>query len=200
MILTEPLASISGRVLLVPPSESDDALFAALRCHPETRRYIPSIPQHYTPEEARERRLAFEADKARLNFSIYAVTPGSQPKYVGAVGIFNIDEASKSCEMGISIWPDSYRAGFATEAMHTLLTHAFEERRLHRVVYHTAAHNVRMRGWLERFGATLEGTLRDNRPDGKGGYQDDCLYSILEHEWIQTVKPKMEEQIRRVIC
>ncbi|KAJ7918479.1 acyl-CoA N-acyltransferase [Mycena leptocephala] len=121
----------------------------------------------------------------------------SAPKYIGATGIFNIDETFKSCEAGVSISPDSFRGGFATDALHTVLTYAFEERRLHRVVFQTATNNIRMRGWLERYGATLEGILRDGWSDGAGGYTNACLYSILEQEWTQTVKTKMEERINR---
>ncbi|KAJ6557990.1 acyl-CoA N-acyltransferase [Mycena capillaripes] len=202
MILAESLKSMSGRIVLVPPSPSDDAFTAALRCHPETRRYITFFPEHCTPEEARERRISRETDKAIVDFSIYALSPAdheSPPKYVGATGIFNIDETFKSCEAGISIWPDAFRGGVATEALHTVLGYTFEERKLHRVTFQTAADNGRMRGWLERFGATLEGTLRDGWADGNGGYIDACLYSILEQEWAQTVKPKMEERINRVL-
>jgi RimJ/RimL family protein N-acetyltransferase len=197
MILQGSLSSLSGRVLLVPPSESDDPFVAALRCHPETRRYIPFFPEHCAPDEARDRRISREASKEIVDFSIYAVTSESAPKYIGATMIFNIDETFKSCEAGVSISPDSFRGGFATDALHTVLTYAFEERRLHRVVFQTATNNIRMRGWLERYEATLEGILRDGWSDGAGGYTDACLYSILEQEWTQTVKTKMEERINR---
>ncbi|KAJ7108672.1 acyl-CoA N-acyltransferase [Mycena epipterygia] len=199
MILAESLASMSGRIMLVPPSELDDASMAALRCHPETRRHISFFPEHYTPEEARERRIARAADTALVDFSIYAVTPEFPAKFVGATGIFHIDESFKACEAGITICPDSFRGGFATEALHRVLTYAFEERKLHRVAFQTSTDNDRMRGWLERAGATLEGTLRDGWADGGGGYTDVSLYSILERDWAQTVKAKLEERINRVV-
>ncbi|KAJ7760806.1 acyl-CoA N-acyltransferase [Mycena olivaceomarginata] len=197
MILTESLPSLSGRILLVPPSDADDAPFAALRGHPETRRFIPFAPAHTTPDEARERRLARESNKAVIDFSIYAVTPGSPPKYVGAVGLLNIDEAFRSADSGLTVVPDSFRTGIATDALHAVFQYAFEERKLHRVVLHTGSQNFRMRGWLDRFGATLEGTLRDVWADGEGGYMDGCIYSILEYEW-PTVKAKLEERINQV--
>ncbi|KAJ6517534.1 acyl-CoA N-acyltransferase [Mycena vitilis] len=197
MRLDATLTSLSGRVLLVPPTPSDDASMAALRSHPETRRYVPFFPEICTLEDARERRLSREPNAAIVDFSIYAVTPGSSPKFVGSTGIYGIDEVFKSCDAGVGICADSFRCGYATDALHRVLAYAFEERELHRVEFQTTWDNVRMRSWFEQFGATMEGTLRDGWPDGKGGYTDACLYSILDREWTQTVKPKMEERINR---
>ncbi|KAJ6472647.1 acyl-CoA N-acyltransferase [Mycena vulgaris] len=198
MILSEPLQSASGRTLLVPPSDRDDELMAALRCHPESRRYLPFFPPHFTPAEARDRRIAREADKALVDFCIYAVTD-SAPEFVGSTGIFQINEDFKACEAGIMISPGSFRGGFATDALQRLLTYAFEERGLHRVTFQTSVDNVRMCGWLEWAGATLEGTLRDGWADGAGGYTNVCLYSILEPDWAQSVKAKLEERINRAV-
>ncbi|KAJ7778135.1 acyl-CoA N-acyltransferase [Mycena metata] len=198
MILEENLECISPRVVLVPPSESDDAPFAALRCHPETRRYLPFVPDHCSPQEARELRTSRAPDRTRIDFSIYVATQGSPPKYAGAVGILNINETFNACDAGISIVPEYFRAGIATEALYGLLRYAFEDRKLHRVVFHTAITNIRMRGWLERFGAPLEGTLRESLPDGNSGYTDACVYGILEQEWVQVIKAKMEERINGV--
>ncbi|KAJ7185761.1 acyl-CoA N-acyltransferase, partial [Mycena filopes] len=183
------------RVLLVPPSESDDIPFAALRCHPETRRYLPFVPDHCSPEEAQQLRISRGPDNTRVDFSVHIVTPGSPLKYAGAVGLLNINEAFNACEAGVSISPEYFRGGIATEALYGALRYAFEERKFHRVVFHTGVTNVRMRGWLERFGAQLEGILRESLPDGEGGYTDASVYGILEQEWVSSVEAKMEERI-----
>ncbi|KAJ7468026.1 acyl-CoA N-acyltransferase [Mycena latifolia] len=196
MIPSEPLPTVSGRLLLFPPSERDDEPMAALRCHPETRRYIAFFPAHCTPAEERERRIARTADKTLVDFSIYAVTD-SAPEFVGATGIHHIDEDFKTCEAGIMISPNTFRGGIATDALQRVLTYAFEERGFHRVAFQTDADNVRMCGWLEWAGAKLEGTIRDGWPDGAGGRTDVRLYSILKHEWAQSVKAKLEERINR---
>jgi RimJ/RimL family protein N-acetyltransferase len=56
-----------------------------------------------------------------------------------------------------------------------------------------------MRGWLDKAGATLEGIMRGIFLDGKGGWMDMCLYSILEGEWADTVKIRLGERISRVV-
>ncbi|KAJ7064798.1 acyl-CoA N-acyltransferase, partial [Mycena amicta] len=183
-----------GRYVLDPPTAEVDPHFVALRNHPETRRYIPSqfFPDNFTVEAARERREARASDPAIVDFAIHST---ASARYLGAVGIFHIDQTSKSCEAGIAISPDAFRSGVATDAMYAVLRYAFETRGLHRVVYHTSASNVRMRGWLDRYGATLEGVLREVWPSSDGEFTDACIYSILDREWQETVKPRLEERI-----
>ncbi|KAJ7247892.1 acyl-CoA N-acyltransferase, partial [Mycena haematopus] len=118
-------------------------------------------------------------------------------KLVGTVGISHIVPVFNSCEVGIIISPDYHRGGLATDALYTLLAYVFEEKKFHRAGFVTAANNVGMRGWLDKAGATLEGTLREAWSDGNGGFTDVSMYSILEREWAETVKPRLEVRINR---
>ncbi|KAJ7108670.1 acyl-CoA N-acyltransferase [Mycena epipterygia] len=198
MILSDPLPSKSGRITLVPPQKVDDAAVAALRCYPETRRYIRFFPEHVSVEESLERRIIREADSSVLDFNIHALAPGSPPQFAGTTGIFRIDNEFKSCEVGILVSPGSFREGIATDALYTVLAYAFEELKFHRAVFLTRVDNVGMRGWLDRAGATLEGINRESWSDGKGGFTDVCLYSILEGEWSTSIKARLEERIKRI--
>ncbi|KAJ6472646.1 acyl-CoA N-acyltransferase [Mycena vulgaris] len=195
MILDDSLPSKSERIALVPPHETADAAVAALRCHPETRRYLPFFPDHVSVEEARELRLTRASDPASLDFTIYALPPGSPPQFVGTTGIHRINNTHKSCEVGILIRPEYFRGGLATDALYTALAYAFEELKLHRAAFLTGVDNVGMRGWLDRTGATMEGINRESWPDGNGGFTDVCMYSILEWEWTKTVKAGLEGRI-----
>ncbi|KAF7360222.1 Ribosomal-protein-alanine acetyltransferase [Mycena venus] len=200
MLAPAALPSQSGRTVLVRPQEEDDAAVAALRSHPETRRYLPFLPEHFSVEDAHAQRLARAADETRIPFHIHLSTPPdseSPTKFVGIVGITHIDAEFRSCEIGILIRPDCVRGGLATDALATLLAYAFEEKKFHRVVFVTAVHNVGMRGWLDKAGATLEVIQRESCSDGMGGYIDMCVYSILEEEWVSTVKLRLEERIGR---
>ncbi|KAJ7461754.1 acyl-CoA N-acyltransferase [Mycena galericulata] len=199
MILTTTLPSRSGRLALVPPNGQDDAAVAALRSHPEIRRYLPFFPDHLSTENARAHRLERAADKTRISFHIHALTAQSDlpPKFVGTAGISHINAEFRTCEMGILISPDSFRGGIATEALYTVLAYAFEEQHFHRAAFRTGVENVGMRGWLHSAGATLETVQRGAWSDGLGGYVDICVYSILEGDWVDTVKPRLEERIDR---
>ncbi|KAJ7462078.1 acyl-CoA N-acyltransferase [Mycena latifolia] len=202
MILTAELPSKSGRVTLIPPPESDDACVAALRCHPETRRYLRYFPEHFSVADARARRLARESDPTLVDFHIHTLNPPADAlsSFVGSTGIFRIDtEYGSTCEVGILISPAYFRGGLATDALYTVLTYVFEERKIHRAEFQTGADNLAMRGWLEKAGATLEGTKRGVWSDPvTGGYTDVCIYSILEEEWTETVRGRLEARMNRV--
>ncbi|KAJ6487796.1 acyl-CoA N-acyltransferase [Mycena sanguinolenta] len=197
------LASQSGRIVLLRPREKDDVSIAALSSHPETARYLPWCTS-LTVEEARDLRIERDADPTRFFFNVHLSQDGLAPTssdptttLVGAVGIVYIEYRHNCCEIAVTISPHRYRAGLATEALYTLLTCVFEELKFHRAGFVTRADNERMRGWLDMAGATMEGLKREGWIDGKGGYADAVLYSILEQEWLETVKPKLKARISR---
>ncbi|KAJ6478710.1 acyl-CoA N-acyltransferase [Mycena vitilis] len=193
------LPSRSGRIVLVPPQDEHDVAVAALRSHPETRRYLPFLPAHVSVEQARAHRLKRAAEETRISFYIHLSSPLSDNStFVGNAAISHIDTASRSCHIGIIIDPGFARGGLATDTLHAVLAYVFEERKFHRAVFITAKENIGMRGWLDMAGATLEATQREGWPDGKGGYIDRCVYGILEKEWRNTVKIRLEKRIDRV--
>ncbi|KAJ7018370.1 acyl-CoA N-acyltransferase [Mycena alexandri] len=175
MILDGAITSRSGRIALVPPSETNDAATAALREHSETRRYLRYFPEHVSVDDAPDVRT-----------------------FVGTTGIFHVEtEYGSSCEVGILISPEYFRGGLATDALYTVLAYVFEERKLNRAEFNTGVDNLGMRRWLEKAGATLEGTQRQKWLDPGVGYTDVCKYSILHEEWIATVKGRLEARIDR---
>ncbi|KAJ7682118.1 acyl-CoA N-acyltransferase [Mycena polygramma] len=200
MILDVALPSKSGRLTLVPPSEIDDAPTAALRSHPETRRYLRFFPEHVSPADACARRLSRVDDQTVVDFNIHVLgSPDASSTFVGSTGIFRIDtQNGNTCEVGILISPEYFRGGLATDALYTVLVYVFEERKFHRVEFQTGADNLAMRGWLENAGATLEGQKRHLWSDPTtGAYTDVCLYSILAEEWTTMVKGKLEARMNR---
>jgi len=203
MILDVALPSKSGRLSLIPPSETDDAFVSSLRSRPETRRYLRYFPEHFSVADARARRLSREPDSTLVDFHIHALNPSADATstFVGTTGIFRIDtEYGNACEVGILISPEYFRGGLATEALHRVLVYVFEERKLHRAEFTTGADNLAMRGWLEEAGATLEGTKRDAWSDPvTGGYSDVCVYGILEAEWTETVKGRLEARMNQTV-
>ncbi|KAJ7098659.1 acyl-CoA N-acyltransferase [Mycena belliarum] len=201
MILEGAIPSKSGRLTLTPPSESDDASVAALRCHPGTRRFLRFFPESYSASDARARRLAREADTTLIDFHIHTLRPPEgESTFAGTTGIFNIDTVyGQTCEVGILVHPAYFRGGLATDALYTVLAYVFHERKFHRAEFQTGADNVAMRGWLEKAGATLEGTKRSVWTDPTtGGYTDVCFYSILEDEWKQSVRGVLEARMNRI--
>ncbi|KAF8186869.1 hypothetical protein K438DRAFT_1835165 [Mycena galopus ATCC 62051] len=163
MIAPGLIPSLSGRTILVRPGEEEDSAVAALRSHPEIRRYLPWRPAHFSVEEARKLRIHEKQTKhGSPSTSTYLPTelpPLSKTKFAGMASITHMIPEFKSCEMGILVSPECFRGGFIT-----------------------SANNVGMRGWLDKAGATLEGTTRE----------DVCLMG-------GTVKPRLEQRINRAI-
>ena len=75
------------------------------------------------------------------------------------------------------------RTAVNTEAKLLMLTHAFEEWRVHRVSLMTDSRNERSRNAILRLGARFDGVFRAQRPATDGGIRDTAAFSILESEW-----------------
>ncbi|KAF7302213.1 Ribosomal-protein-alanine acetyltransferase [Mycena indigotica] len=196
MILDTTLASKLGRILLVPPTEADDKHVGIIRSLPETRQYLRFFPPHFSAADAAARRIAREPNKSLVDIHIHT----HNGDFVGTTGYFGVDPTSgNSCEVGILIAPAYMRGGYATEALHTLLEYIFEKRGFHRAELQTRSDNAPMRGWLESAGATLEGIRRGvwTDPD-TGEFSDLCVYGILDEEWLETVKGRLEERLKRL--
>lgn len=129
---------------------------------------------------------------------------GSKLRFAGQTSIFDLDPVHRSCETGILLDPSLHRHGIATTALYTSLCFAFEgtcssgtslEYRMHRIMLRTSPSNVRMRGLLEKFGFVHEFTFREawKVRGEEDKWEDTVGYTILESEWVKTVKPRMKE-------
>jgi RimJ/RimL family protein N-acetyltransferase len=70
-----------------------------------------------------------------------------------------------------------------TEAKLLMLTHAFEEWKVHRISLKTDTRNLRSRRAIERVGASFEGIRRAHVPAPDGTIRDSAYYSIVASEW-----------------
>ncbi|KAI5118043.1 hypothetical protein M0805_005892 [Coniferiporia weirii] len=196
VVLTSP----SGRIKLVTPDPLYDEDVARLRSHPVTLRYLPFLPTHVSAEDTRKQRESRAKREAVLDLNILLINGDDEPKLVDVTGLFDIDRLNANCLVGILIHPDYFRSGLATRALYMLMKYAFEDdaQRMHRVVYETGADNVQMRGWLENVvGVQMEFRLREAWKAAPGKRVDAVGYSILEHEWKDTVKGRLEARLDR---
>jgi N-acetyltransferase len=94
------------------------------------------------------------------------------------------DDVPDGVEIGWTwLAAEAQRSAINTEAKLLMLTHAFEEWRVHRVSFMTDARNERSRRAILRLGARWDGILRAQRPGSDGTIRDTAAFSILEHEW-----------------
>ncbi|KAK0461203.1 acyl-CoA N-acyltransferase [Desarmillaria tabescens] len=187
------LTSVTGRIKLSPPHPSEDEVAAQLRSHPEFLRYLPIFPQSVSAQEMRRRRETRSEIPSIRDFHIHVRDDKGQWEFGGIAGYFNLEEANKSCEIGIAICPVLFGTGVATDVLYTLLVYVFEEQGLHRATFQTASFNVTMRGWLDKVAdVKLEEEKRECWRTERGDYCDVACYSILEWEWRDKVKGKLE--------
>jgi RimJ/RimL family protein N-acetyltransferase len=95
-----------------------------------------------------------------------------------------IDRPNRSVEIGWTMLsPAGRRTAANTEAKYLQLRHAFEDLGAIRVWLKTHARNERSQRAIERIGAKLEGTIRNERILPDGTVRDACYYSFIDREW-----------------
>lgn len=95
---------------------------------------------------------------------------------------FNVDEAGTQAEVGYTFAPAFQGRGLATEAVKTLLNHAFTERGLHRIWGVTDPRNTPSVKLMKRLGMRQEAHYRENLWF-KGEWADDVVFAVLAREW-----------------
>lgn len=121
--------------------------------------HMSDAPQAtYESEEARF--VATEEDPSRLVWIIETMT--GEP--IGNVTLLNIDPIHGRAELGIALGVKAYWGrGYGTDAIRTLLEHAFGTMRLRRVSLITDFDNERGIRSYEKCGFVKEGLLREHR-------------------------------------
>lgn len=101
--------------------------------------------------------------------------------FLGAIGIYKIDQQHRRCELGYWLLPEYWGKGIAAGAMPLVIDHAFGVLGLHRIEAQVETENHASRKLLERFGFKHEGTLRECEwKDGRPISLD--LFALLSTE------------------
>ncbi|WP_435319822.1 GNAT family N-acetyltransferase [Haloarchaeobius sp. TZWSO28] len=100
----------------------------------------------------------------------------------GMIILFDIDDRRGKAEIGIWVAPDYQGNGYGTEAAALVVDHAFQQRRLHRVLARVLTTNDASARIWEKLGFTHEGTLRESEfLDGE--HVGMRYFGLLEDEW-----------------
>lgn len=114
-----------------------------------------------------------------INFVLYDLADADQ-KYIGSVGLKNIDLQDKNAELTIVVSSPEYRGkGYGQEALFHVCNFGFEELELHKVHLTCVAHNVGAVKAYEKFGFVHEG-LRKEQIFQNNQYYDEVVMGILE--------------------
>jgi diamine N-acetyltransferase len=161
---------------------------------PATRATVASVSPMSLAQEERW----FEGllkSQTELVFVIDALRPARTPKprwqatAIGVCGLHAIDWRSRNTTAGIIIGDATRRGqGLGTDAMATLLRHAFLDLGLIRVALDVFPDNVAAQKSYFKLGFTTEGTRRQAIYK-EGAFRDLIMMSLLADEWRQRGTP-----------
>jgi RimJ/RimL family protein N-acetyltransferase len=176
----EPL---EGRLVRLEPLDPDrhaaDLYAAAAAGDPQLWDYLPYGP-FAGVEEMRSRLAAQSASEDPLFFAVVDAATG---RAGGVVSYLRMEPAHGVIEIG-HIWFGAalQRTPQATETIHLLARHAFDDLGNRRLEWKCDAANARSRRAAERFGFTFEGVFRQHMIV-KGRNRDTAWFSIIDGEW-----------------
>ena len=158
-------------------------LFAAAGGDQEVWRWLPV----HTPQTEQElgEIAAVLLDQVAAGASVaFAVVDLASGKPVGWTTYLDIVPTDERLEIGWTWYARPvWRSAVNTEAKLLLLTHAFEDLGMGRLVWQTDVLNIRSQQAIARLGARREGVQRraKRRPDGS--WRDSVYFSLLVDEW-----------------
>jgi len=193
-----------------------------VRLEPLSRRHVPGLVAAAAEDPALYKWTPLPLDTAGMTRYVdtavrwreegtglpFATVRASDGAVVGSTRFFLIErwdwppghrEAGRTgpdgCEIGYTwLAASAIRTAANTEAKLLMLTHAFEEWRVHRVCFHTDVRNERSRAALARLGALFEGTLRAHRLASDLIPRDSARFSITAAEW-PGVRARLEQRL-----
>jgi RimJ/RimL family protein N-acetyltransferase len=183
LLLIKSGIQLEGKsVKLIPMSlEHLDGLFEASN-HSELWKYSPSkVSKPEDLENMMNKNMKLIEQGLEYPFVIFDKDTN---EIVGSTSYLNISEPHRKLEIG-GTWlhPKVWRTRVNTECKYLLLKYGFEEMNLVRVQLRTDTRNERSNRAIQRIGAQLEGTLRQEMILHEGYFRDSNVYSILDKEW-----------------
>ncbi|MDZ7849715.1 MAG: GNAT family protein [Halodesulfurarchaeum sp.] len=100
----------------------------------------------------------------------------------GTIGLGSLDTTNGTAELGIWIRESDWGKGYGTEASELLITHAFEQLRLHRIEARVFEGNEASQNLWESLGFDHEAVHRE-AAYLNGDYRDVHRYAVLASEW-----------------
>jgi ribosomal-protein-alanine N-acetyltransferase len=172
---------ITDRLLLRSISEGDiDGLFAVFS-DPQVMRYWSTPPLADKAAAAELQREIAESNQ-RGTMMKWGLALRENDSIIGTVTLFNLERSNGRAELGYAMSRAHWGFGYMQEALHKLLSYAFEDLELRRLEADVDPRNAASIRTLERLGFQREGFLRE-RWHVNGEIQDAYFYGLLKREW-----------------
>jgi RimJ/RimL family protein N-acetyltransferase len=171
----------TGRLVLRRPAPQDaDALFA-IYSHTEVMRYWSRRPL-VTRDEAVAMIGNMVTGLADGTWQSWAVTLEGDDTPIGVCSLFNFVTGCRRAELGYILARERWGQGVMTEALQSVIAHAFGALSLRRLEADADPRNVGSLRLLTRLGFVREGTLRA-RWEIEGEISDTAFYGLLVDDW-----------------
>jgi RimJ/RimL family protein N-acetyltransferase len=172
---------IAERLALRPLRTSDADDLYAVHSDPRVMRYW-SHPPWTRREQANERIAQLAQDRERSESYTWAIVLADD-RLVGTVSLFALNRAQHRAEIGYALASREWSRGYATEAAHLAIAHAFGTIGLARLEADIDPRNEPSCRLVERIGFRREGLLRQ-RWHVAGEITDSAIYGLLRDEYV----------------
>lgn len=168
--------------------ETDSEMLRTWRNLPEISEFMYSTHEISAAEHARWFAAAM-ADPQRRYWIILL-----DEKPVGLVNIYEIDIENSRAKWAFYLADPSVRGrGVGSYVEYTTLNHVFRELGLHKLACEVLSLNPRVISMHQKFGFTVDGTLRDQFIRN-GEYVDVACLSIMDEEWAE-IEPSLRAKL-----
>lgn len=157
-----------------------EALFDILnRQREQMRVWLPFVDNTLEAEDIRESMPSF-ATPPNIQFCILY-----DKEVIGLIGFKDTDIVNKRTEIGYWLSFDYQGKGVMTQAVRRLLSYAFRDMQMNRVVIRVAEGNQKSRSIPECLGFKQEGMERDGELLVDNVYTDIVVYSLLKKDYLE---------------
>lgn len=187
--LSSDVGTLHGRaIVLRPPQVSDYMQWAELRAlsRAHLTPWEPMWPRDDLTKTAFRRRVKHYQKEARDDLGYaYLIFSAEGERLVGGLSLSHVRRGvTQAATLGYWLGLPHVGQGHMTEAVRTVLGHAFGRLRLHRIDAAVQPNNARSVRVLERVGFRHEGLARRYLKIN-GAWQDHLLYALIAEEWDQ---------------
>ena len=130
-----------GHRIILQPFKKSDAffMFRNWAYDPDVTRYMTWFP-HKNMEESETIISSWVSNYAKPNFYQWAILLRQIDEPIGSIGVVEMDEDAKSCELGYCIGKPFWHQGYTSEAVSHVIKFLFEQVKFEKI---TARHDVR---------------------------------------------------------
>ena len=171
------------RLRLRPVQLSDAESIFQYRSHPETSKFLSMIPVSTMDVHAFIEKTSTEIDIPGTWFQ-FVIIENQLNKVIGDIGIHFLDNdtENKQVEIGYTLSANHRGKGYATEALHAVITFLFQNLKKHRIIASIDPTNTSSIKLIERLGFRKEAHFVESLYF-HGEWVDDVIYALLAKEW-----------------